>query len=657
MWEFWGLDPKTMEKHGVRSRNPADDVKDWNVAIDFGTSSTVVAYEDDGQHKLLRIGINDFWEKEQAEHYENPTVLEFIDLPPLLKAWQTHAYQPRVLWDQVRCSHEALNNFRHSETNPRIVASTLSTIKQWALREGDGNNVHITDQTNALEHKLAPLSLRFPVPGQALEVSQNDPFDPIELYAWFLGLTINWRGRGIFLHYYMTFPVAYPKDVKEKILASFRRGLQRSLPVTLIAQTVFEQFTVEERASEPAAYATSALRQLAILPTSEGVAYGVFDFGGGTADFDFGYYRLPNVGEVAEEWEQVFEHFGAAGDRFLGGENLLENMAYRTFLHNLDVCRQQKIAFVQPLDADDFAGSEMFLEKTQAARTNTLMLMAKLRPLWETGTSTNSSGMEKIDLLNRDGEKVPCEFVIPEDVLKAYLEARIEQGVHNFFAALKKAFAGQPPSKIHILLAGNASRSELVSGFFGLIPDDPTGATRFARTQEYLETLFGRACPEITTHKPLAIDKNDVYQPTGKTGVALGLLHLCPGGVTKVINRIAHASDGEAPFAHYVGRIRKGKFLVGINQGEPYGQWCELGVPRDRVFKLIHSQSPKAHAGDMSAGEVGLHQTLVYLVADTKGTKVFARPMGPATIEICTALSGKSAEMGDCANLQMLKLG
>jgi len=655
LWEFCGMDAEVLAAQGLRSRNPADDVKDWNVAIDFGTSSTVVAYDDNGKYKLLRIGVKDFWEKEKPEHYENPTVLEIIDFPALIEAWQSVPYRPCVQWSHVRCSHEAQHNFRHNETKPEVVASILSKIKQWALREGDGSRLRLTDQINRLEHELEPLTLRMPVKGQPLNVSSDDPFDPVELYAWFLGLTINWRGRGIFLRYYMTFPIAYPKEVKEKILASFRRGLQRSLPATLIGHSIFDNFSIEECASEPAAYAATALQHLAIEPTVDGVAYGVFDFGGGTADFDFGFYRLPNAEEDDEGWEKVFEHFGAAGDKFLGGENLLENLAYRVFLHNLDLCRKHKIGFTRPLDADDFAGSEMFLEKTQAAATNTLMLMARLRPLWERGELPNASGIEKIDLLSREGQKIACELTIPVEDLEGYLANRIEQGVYNFFAALRKAFADKLPEHVHLLLAGNASRSWLVSEFFGL-SDEDVESGRFACTRKYLEKLFGDKKPEITTHPPLPIDENDVYRPTAKTGVALGLLHLCPGGVIKVINHAADISDGEAPFTHYVGRIRHGRFQVGINQGDSYGRWRELGVPRERVFNLHYSQSPKAHTNEMREGDPELYKMRLDLTGNTPGQKVFARPKYPAVIEICTAISADDIERGQLENLREINL-
>jgi hypothetical protein len=629
------------------------------VAIDFGTSSTVVAYEKNGVGQLLRIGVTDFWEKPKPAHYENPTVLEFVDFAAMLNPWRSEAYRPSVAWDDVRCSHEALHNFRNNDTKPEVVASVLTKIKQWALREGDGTRVRLTDRKEGkrIEHELAPLTLRQPVKGRALEVNESDPFDPVELYAWFLGLTINWRRRGIFLRYFMTFPVDYPREVKEKILASFRRGLQRSLPATLVTQPVFGQFKVEERASEPAAYAAIALQCIGIEPTPEGVAYAVFDFGGGTTDFDFGYYRQPTDTEERAGVERVFEHFGNGGDKYLGGENLLEHLAYLTLRHNLEVCRTKKIAFTKPLDALDFNGSEMFLERTQTAATNALMLVSRLRSFWETGEETNKTGVEKINLIDRDGKPVPCEFNVPYSELKAFLQNRIEQGVHNFFTALKKAFGEKLPTQVQVLLAGNASRAAIVRGLFGLLPDDHELASLKDRTTAFMSTLFEGNCPEFTAHAPLAADDNDINRPTGKTGVALGLLELCPGSATRVINHAVQNVTGDAPFQHYVGRIRQKKFHVSLHQGGAYQQWVELGpVSDDRVFKLFHSQAALALSGSMVPGDPALILKTLDFAGDTSDHQTFARPIKPHEIEVCTATSLEAAERGEIDNLRVLKL-
>lgn len=662
LWEFWGKDETLLARHGVRARNPALDVRDCNVAIDFGTNSTVVAYDDNDQHKLLRVGLSNYWEQERPEHYENPTLLEFINFPELLEAWQSETFRPGVSWDQVRYSHAALQSLRDNDSNPRVVASILAKIKHWALRESTSPRVRLSDrqESEGVEHELAALTLRNPVRGQAMRVSPQDPFDPIELYAWFLGLHINWRGRGLFLRYYMTFPVGYPREVKDKILASFRRGLMRSLPATLVGEPVFAQFCVEERASEPAAYAAGVMPCLGIKPDIEGFAYAVFDFGGGTTDFDFGYYRLPTPEEDDEGKEEVFEHFGAAGDKFLGGENLLENLAYRVFRHNLDVCRTKQIAFTRPLDADEFAGSEMFLQQTQPASTNTAMLMVRLRPLWEKGALESATGIETLDLLDRSGQKVSCQLAIPLDELNAYLEQRVEQGVCNFLAALEKAFANYKPDQIQVLLAGNASRSHWVQGLFKALENhlhaEPSASESQARVCRYADQLFRDQSLSLIIHQPLLACDQNPFTPTAKTGVALGLLRLCPGSPVKVINRAQDQSGNEAPFAHYVGRVRQGNFQPIVTQGSDYEQWHELGAPSEGVFNLYHSQSPQAHTGALKQGEPGLFKKRVDLFGHAHGQRVFARVIGPSVIEICTAASQQAVELGEFENNALLDL-
>lgn len=663
LWEAWGQPESQLAEWGLRGRDPVRDIRESFVAIDFGTSSTVVAWDNNGRAELMRIGVKDFWATSQPGDYENPTVLEFIDFPAMLSAWQATAYRPGVLWgDHTRCSHEALHNWRNNEGNPKVVGSVLGKIKQWALRQAQDYRLRVSDQKNdGFEHEFAPLAPRNPVKGQPLTVGSGDTFDPIELYAWYLGMNINWRQRGLFLKYYMTFPVDYPQAVKDNILAAFRRGLQRSLPETLVRQPVFSEFSVEERASEPAAYAAIALPTLGIEPGADGgEAYAVFDFGGGTADFDFGFYRQPTPEEEDEGWEAVFERCGSAGDKFLGGENLLENLAYLTFRQNLDLCRNKKITFTRPLDAEDFAGSEMYLQKTQAATTNTLMLMARLRPLWETGTlPDNDSGITKIDLLAQDGTKVNCELAVPTEALRQYLEQRIEKGVQSFFAALRAAFGDDLPNQVHVLLAGNASRSQIVSKLFGLLPaddDGQSGTPTVERTQAFIKDLFGQRYPEITAYPPLAPDASQIYRPTGKTGVALGLLKLCPGSAIKTVDHARHSAGDEAPFAYHVGRSRLGKFQVGLRQGIAYQEWHELGVPRERVFNLFYTQSPLAHTGALEEGHIDLSKRPLHLAGNTAGQKVFGRAVKPNQIEICTAASRELAQQGQCDNLRLVDL-
>lgn len=691
LWELWGEDQAELTQAKLRARDPVTDIKDWNIAIDFGTSSSVVAYEEHGRSKLLRIGAKDHWEKEQPEHYENPTVLEFIDLQRSLGTWNSEAYRPNLSWDNVRCSHEALHNLRTNGGDPKVVASILSKIKHWALRHGSDNLTRIVDRVNSYEYPLPALTKRDVVKGKPLTVNPDDPLDPVELYAWYLGMAINWRSRGLFLRYYMTFPVAYTKDLKETILMSFRRGLQRSLPPQLLESDAFKEFCVEELANEPAAYAAAALPRLGIEPTEKGIAYGVFDFGGGTTDFDFGRYRLPTADEEDEGWEEVFEHYGNAGDAYLGGENLLENMAYVVFRHNIELCRTKRIGFVRPLDAEDFPGSEMFLLDSQSASTNSVMLVSRLRPLWEQGALPEKNGVLKLPLLNQDGEKIDSELAVPVDKLLSYLNDRIGLGIQNFFSAMRKAFTGHPVESVHVLLAGNSSRSAIVQELFELVTKSADkeqvlvkenlafslgdakslsalmimrAQSRLAikessQTQEQVDAvsanLLGEFTSTIIVHQPLKADPDQPYNPNGKTGVAIGLLRLAPGSPVKVISNFTHETE-EAPFAHYVGRVQRGKFSPGLQQGDSYHTWKELGVPRDRVFNLFHSQSPRAHTGEMLEGETGLFKHRLSIAGDHQGCRVFAKAIGPHQLQLCIASSLEGLKTGDYSVIGELDL-
>ena len=361
------------------ARNPEQDLCEGVVAIDFGTSSTVVACQQDGKAALLRVGLQeeDFFKAPLPEHYENPTQLEFVHLPNLLQKWHNQVYRPSIQWTDFHCSHIVAQRSQAQLSNPEIFSSILTRIKQWSLQH---TRLHLRDQKTGTEIEIAPLisqDLRMELP--ITKLSDPPLLNPIELYAYYLGLFINQRTRGLFLEYYMSFPVTYPAETKQQILTSFYRGLQRSLPEALSYSPQFSQFRVREVAAEPAAYAACALQELDIVPNQEGIAYGVFDFGGGTSDFNFGIYRLPKEAEAAQGYEEIIEHFGANGDRYLGGELLLEYLAYLTFCHHLEICRKQHLSFTRPIEAEPFAGDELLVDQSLIARSNTQILMNHLR--------------------------------------------------------------------------------------------------------------------------------------------------------------------------------------------------------------------------------------------------------------------------------------
>ena len=644
VWELWGSEAAELKRMGLVARDPGRDVHRRAVAIDFGTSSTVVAMDTaSGARELLRIGVRDFREAIKPAQFENPTMLECLDFEAFAAAWSAHAYRPALDWDWMRAAHEAQASFRDNPGDTAVLASILPRLKQWAFRSSEQRRVVMTDRQGH-EVELPAHTERNPVRGQPLAVSSADPFDPVELYAWYLGMAINWRGRGLFLKYYLSFPVKYERGVKERILASFRRGLQRSLPATLIEHhpQVLNEFEVNDLASEPAAYAAAALPHLGIDPTDAGVPYAVFDFGGGTSDFDFGLLRWATAAEEAKGYEQVFEHLASSGDNALGGENLLEHLVYESFRHNLEVLRKEHIQFTLPLQAPAFAGSEAFLAPTQAAQTNTIMLAAKLRPFLESD-KPNLSSQLKLDLIDGHGQKKTCELVLDTKALDALLAQRMRGGVEAFLDELAKLRPALPANTpIHLLLAGNGCRSRHIQALF-----DSQGPL----WSELLSKAFGDLPPDIVVHAPLPMDADNPYAPTTKTGVALGLLHLVPGENTLLLNHVKSRHEGQAPFAWFVGRLRRKRFEPAVAPGATYQEWQELGPLQEGVFNLFVTASPRAHSG-LPEGHPELKKHRLDFPAAPADALLFARATGPHTLELAAA--AEAAALEDCTVMGLL---
>ena len=632
LWELWGQDPAAIKQLGLVARDPGRDVQNRAVAIDFGTSSTVVAMNTPtGARELLRIGVRDFFQAVKAQDFENPTVLECVDYPAFAQAWAASAYRPALNWDWMRAAHEAREHFRDNPGDTKILSSTLPLLKQWALRTGDHQRKRLTDQQETgHEMELAPHTERNPVRGQPLTVSVDDAFDPIELYAWYLGMAINWRGRGLFLKYYLSFPVKYPSEVKQRILASFRRGLQRSLPQTLVTHhpQVLNDFEVNDLATEPAAYAAAALPHLGVEPTDEGVPYAVFDFGGGTSDFDYGLLRWATPEEDDQGYERVFEHLGSSGDNFLGGENLLEHLVYESFKQNLPMLREKRIQFTQPMDAQPFAGSEAFLSKTLAAQTNAVRLSAELRGFLENEKAELRSPI-KLDLIDTNGNRQTCEMALDAKALDALLADRIRRGVVAFLVELARLRPELPAGvPIQLLLSGNGCRSRHIKALFDI--NDPQWA-------ELLTSIFGEGqIHEIIVHPPLPMNDAQPHAPTAKTGVALGLLRMVPGENTLLVNHLHAANEGEAPFAWYAGRMRRGAFEPGIAPQATYGEWRELGPLQQGVFNLYTTSSPRAHS--LKEGDIELRKHRLDFPAAPPGARLYARAVKPHLLELTAAL-------------------
>ncbi|OCH16460.1 molecular chaperone DnaK [Aliivibrio sp. 1S165] len=621
----WSLWTDELEANGQQTltlptplvaRDPKSSINEGVVGIDFGTKSTVVVYqkENDNIHPM-RIGTGDLSSRIESFHYENPTIMEFKDLEAFIDAYDVKANKPYTRWQDLTISHTAQNAMMGSESAK--FNTFLDEIKQWA---GDKNRkLKIVGQKGKIID-LPPF----------LQLAEGD-FNPIEIYAYYLGLYINNLNNGIFMDYILSFPVTYEMPIRDKIIESFRKGLMKSLPAELGSEAL-SQLNVMKGTSEPAAYALIALKENHFEPEGdERIFYGVFDFGGGTTDFDFGIYREA-TGKKERRYDYVIEHFGANGDKFLGGENLLELLAFEIFKKNKNALLAKSIQFEKHPEKDHFAGSEVLLSHSQEAKTNTKQLCIALRPFWEEyeDFSFDASGELTITLTDIHGvQHSAFSLDIDADELKVILASRIERGVENFFNALRLAFSNSQQSlhdinKVNIFLAGNSSQSSIVQALFDKYIAIENAAIGLAQGESHF-VLF----------PPLGSDKNDVEKPTGKTGVAFGLVESRKGGSIKVIDN--NVEDNDIRFKFYLGESRKKCFNSLIDRETPFGQWVDFIDASDDVFELYYTEQPAVSTSKISITDSSIKKKIIKLDVIDEEAMVYVRIISPTEVEYVIA--------------------
>ena len=562
----------------VYSRDPKLDINQGGiVGIDFGTKSTVVVYQKDRNNILpMRISGEELNKEARDTDYENPTVIEFKDLVKFKKDYDEEIGRPNTKWEDVTISHVA---FKHlMEGTSEQFDSIISDIKQWT--------VHKNVKTEVIDKKGNKISLP---PYFELDENDENYIDPVEFYAYYIGSYINTMRNGIYLEYYLSFPVTYEKAVREKILNSFERGIKKSLPKQIQEdEKIMKKFRVKHGSNEPAAYAVCALKKLKIEPEeNEKIYYGVFDFGGGTTDFDFGIWKNS---EDEDMFDYELEHFGAGGDIYLGGENILKELAYKVFSNNSSELRKRKIQYVRPEWCPELSGEETLVENTREAKLNTRKLAEeKLRSIWEE-KNTERIDEVKINLFNADGSlETGVDLKIDEEELKALIKDKIEKGIKNFFIKLEDAFKDENVKKVHIFLAGNSCRHSFVNEIF----------------EKYVAEMKDKI--ELVIYDLKAIkesDKENESKVTGKTGVAYGLIYSRKGGRIKVTNRDEKENvANEINFKFYLGNNKKDKFNPIITPNSNYGKFEFLGILTSNIFEIYYTSSPEAQTGIMEIGK------------------------------------------------------
>lgn len=634
-WDLWDIVEEEKEytvklAEPLVARNPEADIRhDGVIGIDFGTKSTVVVYQENTEHTMpLRVGTGQLSKKIEPKHYENPTILEFVDLTSFLTAYGEKEGRPNTLWEQVTTSHTAFENFLASNSNQYY--SFLYELKQWA---GEGSNkINFRDKANC-DFLL-----------KAYQQLGEGDFDPIEIYAYYLGLYINNMHNGIYLNYLLSYPVTYEKEVRDRILASFERGLRKSLPSQILNNApIMKRFSVALGASEPVAYAICALEEYGFEPdVGEEIFYAVFDFGGGTTDFDFGLFK----GLDEDDYDFEVDSFGSSGDQYLGGENLLELLAFEVFKKNQDKLRERSITFQRPPQCKRFAGDEILIADSQEAKLNMAQVKEKLRPLWERHEDYEKDfeiGTIKVNLFDTKGNPLLNEELdVSQEELEQILRDRIELGVVNFFQSLVRAFNltnnTNSINKMHILLAGNSSKSAILYEVLDKY------------IMKYTDLIGGHAEEDseyFLVFPPLGTEESDQFlrsqnmnpkprnieSPTCKTGVAFGLVKSRQGSRIRLI-RETETSE-EVKFPYYLGKERRKKFHFVSEPSLRYGEWVKFRQANEANFTFFYTKIPTAVTGQVAISEVG--RKLCYLDEVFPEAFVYFRGISPHEVEYVVA--------------------
>ncbi|WP_183029341.1 hypothetical protein [Helicobacter pylori] len=566
-FRFDNLDPNGKEMDFYARSSLKDLNKHGVVAIDFGTKSTTASYMDKtGTYRLLSIG--GLVDDTSLTKFENPTIMEFRHRKKFITEYNALDHRPFTEKNDIEVAHEAQKNAAGVKGND--LYRFFSQLKQWAG----------ADEKQNFRDLIEDFSLE--------SFTNCTGFNPIEIYAYCIGRCINNMHNGVFLKYFLSYPIKYEKHQAEKIRESFERGLKKSLPRHVFDdEKTAKTFKVELRASEPCAYAISALKSYGFFKSEKldkPVYYGVFDFGGGTTDFDFGKWEK----SASPKFLYKMTHFSSGGDKYLGGENLLELLAFEAYGQNFQTLKAKDIVIAEPnYDRIDTQRFGSFMQNSSGARLNLQTIASELRPFLENldaniieaieeGEEFEIKGFEKefkIQLFDRNGNEVEEDgFRVDYKELLNLLKDKIDDGVANFFAGFSKVMAENIDNQcraFHIFLGGNASKSVLVKQAFENAKENQLKAYKQKTSKDdFTFILYELLGTEASDKQILELTGEDIsntpayLKPTCKTGVAFGLLESRPkaGGIEGL------SIDSNPVFKYDLGIEIEGKFHTRISR-------------------------------------------------------------------------------------------
>ena len=615
-WDIYSNSEESIKKRELikistekeyHKRNPEIDIKSGGVvAIDFGTKSTVVAVQTQNENtSLVRIAGGSYKKAVKKEQFENPTIMEFLDIENFEKKYFESSGRPFTEWNDLRISYTAEANFKAGSKY------VLEGLKQWA---GNKEEKVIIYDKKGKRIDLKPF----------IDV-EEDEFEPIEYYAYYIGSYINNMFTGnIFTKYLLSFPIKYEKKIREKLLKSFERGIKKSLPISVLEdQRIMEEFKVYRGANEPTSYFLCAVEELGKLPKKgEKLFYGIFDFGGGTTDFSFGICEY--VEDDFKSYDYKITHFNDGGDKYLGGESILKILAFELCKNNVALLKDNDIHFSCPNGCDrEFLGYEGMIDNSYEAMYNIKYIAEKLRNFWEEKEDelTNQTTITLAELYDNSSNYKSLTLKFDKDIYEELINKILKKGIENFISSLEMAYTKNEQGEeisadsMEIFLSGNSSKSKRFQKLFEEKINELE--LEILKNAENKEKVFN-------INYPIEINKNkDDLEINAKTGTAIGLLESREGGRFKIVARDEVKNNNEINFQYFVGYLKNRKLKVILDSSNDYENWIKVSDASIREKEIYYITSANSIEGEVFSDNPGLRRKYIKIGKEYLEDEIF----------------------------------
>lgn len=544
---------KIMTPFEIKFKNAEKYIGTDVVVIDFGTSSTCIAYSNGKMITLENMDGTD----NKSRIFENPTNFLVNNWENFSEKWLNETYPDIIRMKEISDREGDFfqgHKLKDEEggLNREIINATLDQIKLVPYRRLKlGETVQFRP---AIDHDK-DINL---VSGEATK-EDKDNFKPIVAYSYLLGRNVMYpikrtneiNEERLSVNFRMTIPTKFDKEVKEAIREDIERGLKLSAP-----QNIRDMIKVEIGNEEPVAFIGAMIEKGNI---KRGDKFAVLDLGGGTLDYAFGLYRKATEEEEEEDEEvvNVLEVFNTDGNERGGAEYLINKISYSIYESNSEDMKNKKIPFIVPYDEKPI---EYFPENLLIGKTTNSYLNLKYineiskNILIDLESMKNEPYALTLKDINNIDTIVDLQ-VNSKEISSELIEKYMEKIVDDFIDLIQKNIP-TPYDNLKIFRAGNGSRSKI------------------------LESILDKKIKQFYNQTSIFPDELNQDGVNSKTAVVLGEVNL--SGITniKVIYKNKSKED-EVPFEFYVGRQDEegsSAFEELIYKGSIERTWKKYGV-------------------------------------------------------------------------------